>query len=193
MRSIVERMAGTCLRQRGIDGVERVLRWYLIHTKPARESLAAVNLERQGYQVHLPRVVQSDRRRGQWRERVVPLFPRYLFLRLCEGRQALGPVRYSLGVAGIVRFGASYAIVPDRIIDELRERADPETGLHRLVTPPVLVRGATVHFTNGPFEGLDGVFEREAGSARVVVLLNLLGQDTSVRVPAAFVLPGCAA
>jgi transcriptional antiterminator RfaH len=170
-----------------------MLRWYLIHTKPSREALADENLRRQGYRVHLPRMVHSVRRAGQWRECVVPLFPRYLFLQLDEGREALSPVRSSLGVAGIVRFGATYAIVSDGIISELRLREDPETGLHRLVKRPVLARGAAVHVTTGPFAGLEGVFEREAGCDRVVVLLNLLGQDAQVRVPADFVLPGYAA
>lgn len=170
-----------------------MLRWYVIHTKPARECVAEVNLRRQSYEVHLPRVVQPMRRHGQWRECTVPLFPRYLFLQLSEGCQPLSPVRSSVGVAGIVRFGTRYAIVPDQIIVQLRRRADPESGLHRLVNPPALERGATVHITRGPFEGLDGVFEREAGSDRVVVLLKMLGQDASVRVPADFVLPGYAA
>jgi transcriptional antiterminator RfaH len=169
------------------------LRWYLIHTKPARESLAQSNLQRQGYEVYLPRVLQCVRRRGRSCERISPLFPRYLFLRLSEGRQALSPVRSSFGVATIVRFGMSYAIVPDRIIAELMLRADPASGLHHLTGPPSLVRGAPVHISMGPFEGLSGVFERAAGSARVVVLLNLLGQDAPVRVPADFVLPGYAA
>lgn len=170
-----------------------MLRWYLIHTKPSRENVAEANLRRQGYRVHLPRMLHSVRRAGQWCECIAPLFPRYLFLQLSEGRQALSPVRSSVGVAGIVRFGTNYAIVSDRIMMELRLREDPETGLHRLVKRPRLARGAPVHITTGPFEGLDGVFEREAGSARVVVLLNLLGQDAQVRVPADFVLPGCAA
>jgi transcriptional antiterminator RfaH len=170
-----------------------MLRWYLIHTKPAREGLAEANLQRQGYTVHLPRMLHSARRHGQWRECVVPLFPRYLFLHLSEGRQALGPVRSSLGVTGIVRFGARYAIVPDEIILHLRLRADPESGLHRLANRPLLSHGAAVRITTGPFEGLDGVFEREAGSARVVVLLNLMGQDAPVRVPADFVAPADAA
>jgi transcriptional antiterminator RfaH len=137
-------------------------------------------------------MVHSVRRAGQWRESIAPLFPRYLFLQLDEGREALGPVRSSVGVAGIVRFGASYAIVSERIMAELREREDPQTGLHRLAKRPLLARGAAVHITTGPFEGLEGVFERAAGSDRVVVLLNLLGQDAQVRIPADFVLPGYA-
>jgi len=169
------------------------LRWYLIHTKPAREALAQTHLQHQGYELYLPRVLQSVRRRGRCRESITPLFPRYLFMRLSEGHQALSPVLSSRGVAGVVRFGASYAIVPDRIIAELRHRADPQSGLHRLMDPPSFVRGAAVHVTAGPFEGLTGVFERAAGSARVVVLLNLLGQEAPVRIPVDFVLPGYAA
>jgi transcriptional antiterminator RfaH len=174
-------------------GFRHMLRWYVIQTKPSRECVAEANLRRQGYEVYVPRMLQSVRRRGQWSECIVPLFPRYLFLQLSEGCQALNPVRSSVGVTSIVRFGARYAIVPDRIITELRLRADPESGLHRLANRCVLTRGASVRITTGPFEGLDGVFEREAGSARVVVLLNLLGQDAPVRIRADFVAPSCAA
>ena len=174
-------------------GFRHMLRWYVIQTKPSRECVAEVNLRRQGYEVYMPRMVHSVWRRGQSSQCVVPLFPRYLFLQLSEGCQALNPVRSSIGVTSIVRFGARYAIVPDRIITELRLRADPESGLHRLANRCVLTRGASVRITTGPFEGLDGVFEREAGSARVVVLLNLLGQDAPVRIRADFVAPSCAA
>ena len=174
-------------------GFGRMLRWYLIHTKPVREGVAELNLQRQGYETYLPRILRSARRRGRWCDHVVPLFPRYLFLQLSEGCQALGPVRSSVGVSGVVRFGTRYAIVSQQIITQLRLRADPETGLHRLAKPTSPARGAAVRITAGPFEGLDGVFEREAGSARVVVLLNLLGQDAAVRIPAEAVAPSYAA
>src|ERR1700723_2057629 len=174
-------------------GFGRMLRWYLIHTKPVREGIAELNLQRQGYETYVPRILTPARRRGRWCDHVVPLFPRYLFLQLSEGCQALGPVRSSVGVAGIVRFGTRYAIVSQQIITQLRLRADPETGLHRLAKPTSPARGAAVRITAGPFEGLDGVFEREAGSERVVVLLNLLGQDTAVRIPAEAVAPSYAA
>src|SRR5450759_423580 len=174
-------------------GFRHMLRWYVIQTKPSRECVAEVNLRRQGYEVYMPRMVHSVWRRGQSSQCVVPLFPRYLFLQLSEGCQALNPVRSSIGVANIVRFGTRYAIVPDQIIMQLRLRADPKTGLHRLFSRPLPARGAIVRITTGPFEGLDGVFERDAGSARVVVLLNLLGQDEPVRISGDFVATSCAA
>lgn len=169
-----------------------MLRWYLICTKPLAESCAQSNLERQGYEVYLPRLAQSALRRGRWREAIVALFPGYLFLRLSEGEQALAPVRSTVGVSQVVRFGARYAIVPDDIVRELRARADPVTGLHRTVSEP-FVAGAPVKIAAGPFDGLQGVFCRKAGADRVLVLLSLLGHDSAVRVPAGFVVPAHAA
>jgi transcriptional antiterminator RfaH len=162
-------------------------RWYLVYTKPCGEALAQTHLRRQGYEVYLPRIVQPIRRRGLWRDRIVALFPRYLFLRLREGLQTLGPVRSSVGVSGVVRFGSRYAIVPDPIVDGLQERADPQSGLHRMSPPSGLRPGDPVRIGMGPFDGLKGIFERADGAERVVVLLKLLGRDTSVHIPASFV------
>jgi transcriptional antiterminator RfaH len=160
-----------------------MLRWYLVHTKPASETLALRNLARQHYNLYLPRVMQTVRRAGRRYERVAPLFPRYLFLQVNEGHQALAPVVSTLGVRGIVRFGDRYTIVPDRVIRDLQARADPVTGLHRLNCGVKLNPGAPVRIWRGPFDGLDGVFEREAGADRAVVLLELLGQTAPVCVP----------
>jgi transcriptional antiterminator RfaH len=166
-----------------------MLRWYLIRTKPAAETVAQTNLERQGYEVYLPRLLQNIAWRQQRRERIGALFPRYLFLRLHEGSQALAPVRSSLGVSDAVRFGYRYAIVADGVVRDLRARADPRTGLHRLARPAPLAPGAAVRVTTGPFDGLEGVFERDDGAERSIVLLKLLGQDTPVRIPAECILP----
>jgi transcriptional antiterminator RfaH len=163
-------------------------RWYLIYTKPASESVAATHLARQHYEVYLPQVAQTVRRTGRRVERVGPLFPRYLFLRLREGEQALAPAAATVGVCGIVRFASRYAVVPEGVIHDLRGRADPVTGLHRISCVPKLEPGAAVRIRLGPFEGLEGVFERAAGAERVVVLLQLLGQNAPVCVPAESVL-----
>lgn len=170
-----------------------MLRWYLVHTKPGSEVVAQANLTRQGYSVYLPRLIRSERRSGAAIERIVPLFPRYLFLLLREEQQSLVPVRCSLGVTCVVRFGSSYAVVPENVIHELRSRADPMSGLFRLAPSSRLVPGSRVHITAGPFDGLEGVFQHAAGADRVIVLLSLLGHDALVRVPAFEVAPGHAA
>jgi transcriptional antiterminator RfaH len=156
--------------------------WYLVHTKPAGEATAQRNLLRQGYEVYWPRLVRMAVRAGRRRERIGALFPRYLFVRVNEGVQALAPVRSSRGVANVVRFGSQYAHVPERVVCDLRERADPQSGLHRLRAEEELVRGAAVRVISGPFAGLEGVFERRTGAERVTVLLTLLGQNARVHI-----------
>jgi transcriptional antiterminator RfaH len=166
-----------------------MLRWYLIHTKPASESVAQAHLQRQGYEVYFPRLLQPTRRRARWTDALVALFPRYLFLRLSEGEQPLSPVRSTAGVSCVVRFGTHYAVVPDHVVGELRARANPQTGLHRLSDHLPFAPGRAVRVAGHVLDGLEGVFEREAGAERVVVLLKLLGQDVPVRVPADLIVP----
>ena len=168
------------------------MRWYLIHTKPGSEVLAQSNLKRQGYGVYLPRLLQAVRQRGRWRDRIVPLFPRYLFLSLEEGMQPLAPVRSTVGVAQVVCFGTKYAIVPDQVVRNLQLRADSLSGLHRMESGSSFEPGMPVKMVDGPFDSLEGVFQRTAGTERVLVLLNLLGQNTSVHVPVDSVVPSLA-
>jgi transcriptional antiterminator RfaH len=173
-------------------GLERLLRWFLIFTKPCGEQTAQAHLERQGYRVYYPRLLCPALRRGRWSEKIVALFPRYLFVQLDAASQSLSPVRSTVGVASIVRFGPEASAVPDSLVRELIGRADPDSGLHRLAKGRRLEPGARVSIIAGAFEGLDGIFERAAGGDRVVVLLNLLGTSTPVRVQSGFVAPSAA-
>jgi transcriptional antiterminator RfaH len=96
--------------------------WYTVFCKPHGEKTAETNLENQGYAVYLPRLLTSRRRAGKWVKRIEPLFPRYLFLRPRDARQSLAPVRSTLGVTSLVRFGGQPAVVPDVVVDALRAR-----------------------------------------------------------------------
>jgi transcriptional antiterminator RfaH len=159
-----------------------MLRWYLIHTKPRAEPIARSNLERQGYEVYFPRLAHTVRRGQYWNQHVGPLFPRYLFLRVDVGEQALVPVHSTLGVSSIVRFGSRYSVVPDEVVEALRSDADPLSGLHRLRRPARIAAGSRIRMVEGPFEGLEGVLERADGDERVLVLLTVLGQEARVSV-----------
>lgn len=170
-----------------------MLRWYLVLTKPRSEATAKVHLERQGYGIFFPRLRELVLSRGRRIERVVPLFPRYLFSRLNVSSQSLAPMRSSVGVSEIVRFGRDYVVVPDAIVEDLMRRADPDSGLHVLKRRRSLEPGTSVQFVGGAFDGLDGIFERDDGDQRVLVLLRFLGREVSVRVPSAQVVPQRAA
>ena len=162
--------------------------WYLVYTKPLAERSAQENLQRQGFTTYLPRLRQLMRRRQRWVESIGPLFPRYLFLQLDGARQSLRPVHSTVGVSSIVRSGMRCAVVRDEVVADLRSRADPRSGLHRLQTAARFTRGTRVRIAAGPFYGINGIFERADGAGRVTILLNLLGQQMPIGFPTELVV-----
>lgn len=177
----------------GTRGCIRVLRWYLIYTKRAGEAIACENLNRQGYCAYFPRLLQPEKRNGRWSHHVVPLFPQYLFLQLDEGAQTLAPVGSTVGVTSIVRFGQRYAVVPDRVVEEIRSHADPTSGLHRQDRVARPAPGQSVKVRIGAFEGIEGVLTRQDGRERTVVLLTLLGYQAQLHVPSSYLVASRAA
>jgi transcriptional antiterminator RfaH len=175
-------------------GIERAmeLRWHLLLTKPSCERIAVANLERQNYGVYFPQVRKRVQRRGKWCDRLDPLFPRYLFVTIDATHQSLSPVRSTVGVVTVVRFGVEYITVPNHIIDTLRRSADPLTGIHELRSPEGIKRGEPVRIEAGVLSGLEGVFESDDGNHRVTVLLNLLGRETRIQVDAGCVIRSAA-
>lgn len=156
--------------------------WHLVHTKPRQESRAEENLARQGYTVYLPRARVARRRRGRLQRTVEPLFPRYLFIRLEPGVDNWAPLRSTLGVSTVVRFGRDAACVPDALIESLRAREDDEGLCDLQLAPPA--PGDRVVVIDGELAGLDGVFVTEDGDARAVILLDIVGRASRVRLPA---------
>jgi len=154
--------------------------WYLIHTKPRQERRALENLERQGYPCYLPMFLVQKIRRAKLTTVEESLFPRYLFIQLDIGPQGLdwGPIRSTMGVSRLVRFGVEAAKVDQRIISFLREhentfRAEPAEHF----TP-----GERLAVLDGPFAGLEAVFQITDGEKRVIVLIEMLSRQVKVAV-----------
>ncbi|NCF64231.1 MAG: transcription/translation regulatory transformer protein RfaH [Gammaproteobacteria bacterium] len=157
--------------------------WFAVYTKPRQERLALENLERQGFRCFLPMAVNPYQRRTDRKPRIEPLFPRYLFLNANADQQSLGPVRSTRGVVSLVRFGKQLATMPEPVMDAIYRRSDPETGLVRLEPVPVEV-GDRVRVFDGPFAGIEGIFKERKGEKRALLLMGMLGTESTVEVDA---------
>ncbi|MFO1496460.1 MAG: transcriptional activator RfaH [Lysobacterales bacterium] len=165
-------------------GRHALLNWFAVLTKPRAEGEAALRLAQQGFDCLYARTRRSVRAASGMLVRTESLFPRYVFLRSDPDLQSLAPVRSTRGVAGLVRFGGVPAVVPDLVIEQIRARMDPEDGFVRLQAP-VLTPGSPVRIHEGPFSGLDAIFEQYLGSERVRLLLVLLGSERGIVLPRA--------
>ena len=152
------------------------MHWLLAYTKPRSERLAEENLGRQGFEVLCPLMRAQKLRRRLWSWLEEPLFPRYVFVG-AHDQQAWAPIRSTIGVASLVRFGGVFASVPDALIESLRSAAeDPQ------ITRPVFKQGQKVRIVAGPYASLEAVFEMVDGEERAAVLLDLLSRQNRVRV-----------
>ena len=156
-------------------------RWYAVCCKPRQESVAEENLARQGFRVYLPRISIRKHTRGQWRNQIEALFPRYVFVQLDALLQSTTSIRSTRGAVGLVRFGGQAATVPDAVITRLLERQEKSSGLH-IYRPDDFKRGEPVRMIDGPLAGIDGVFAEADGDLRVIVMLDFLGKANEVKV-----------
>jgi transcriptional antiterminator RfaH len=154
--------------------------WYTVFCKPRGETIAERNLCNQGYGVYLPRLSVRRRNAGIWVDRVEPLFPRYLFIQPRDAKQSLAPIRSTLGVSDLVRVGGQPALLPQSAIAQLRACENFETGARSGHTQ--FKTGERVRFVDGPFTGLEAVFEMDLGRHRALVLLDILGKSNQLRV-----------
>jgi len=144
--------------------------WYAVHTHPRKEHVALENLERQGFESYLPVLRVQKVRRGKALMVHEAMFPRYLFVRLDSSVQGRSwtPIRSTLGVRTLVRFGDKPARVADELIDWLRKR-EREFNPQHLFRP-----GDAVVVTSGPFRGLEALYQGVDGEHRAMILLEIL-------------------
>ena len=154
--------------------------WYLIYTKPKMEDVAQENLERQGFATYLPKISINKRCRGRYREMIEAMFPRYVFIKLNMQVDNLMPIRSTIGVANMVRFGGLPAQVPVGLVSELQSSAD-ENGL-QYAPSETFQEGDQVEFINGALTGYRATFERYMSSERIAVLLDIVGKHTRMLV-----------
>lgn len=152
--------------------------WYLVVTKPQSEFKAQENLLRQGYEIYLPLIQTSRRRNGKLINRTEAFFPRYLFIYLDKETDNWSPIRSTIGVAGLVRFGGLPAAVPENMIASLKSNEN-EFGL-QVYRKKELKQGDKVEVIAGPFEGYTAIYQKMKNTERVSVLLDIVGKNTQV-------------
>jgi len=154
--------------------------WYLIHTKPRQERLAQENLERQGYTTYLPLAELRRRKRGRTTRVIDAMFPRYLFINLSDQTDDWRPIRSTIGVATLVKFGQVAAKVPEMLISIIQKRENSD-GIH-ILTYKDFISGDKVRIAEGPMEGFEGIFQCKTGKERAILLIELIQNHIRVEV-----------
>jgi transcriptional antiterminator RfaH len=146
--------------------------WYLIKTKPRQENVAIKNLENQEYSTYCPTV--------KIKKNNVVLFPGYIFIHLDKKRENWSPIRSTKGVLNFVRFGLNFAQVPDTVIEFLK--ANELINKEKLINLNKFKSGEKVQIIDGVFKNCVAIFKSSKSEERVILLMNLLGQQQTINI-----------
>ena len=145
-------------------------KWYLIKTKPRQEKKAKQNLENQGYRAFCPMVKINNK--------LVVLFPGYLFVQLNKKTQNWSPINSTKGVSHFVKFGLNFAKVPNSVVAFIKTNqhitADKLNNLNKFKP------GDKVQISDGAFKNYMAIFKCYKPDERIILLMNLLGHEQSL-------------
>ena len=154
-------------------------RWYVVQTQVNGEAKAAQNLQRQGYEVYLPRYLKRRRHARKMDFTAKPLFPRYMFVAVNLATQRWRSIQSTFGVTRLVCNGEDPAAMPDGVVAALKARED-DKGFVKLDLRPAFAPGDKVRVLAGAFMDNAGLFNGLADHDRVSILLDILGRRVRV-------------
>lgn len=159
--------------------------WYVVYSNPHKEEQAQFHLTLKGVECYFPRLCVPAP--GDRADRVVPLFPNYLFVRINIATEC-HLIVWTPGVKRIVSFGEEPIPIDDSVVRFLQHQASTG-GILRARSK--LKRGQEVEITGGPFDGLMGIIQSPPDNrGRVKILLKLLSRQVSVKFGVEFIKGG---
>ena len=144
--------------------------WYLIKTKPRQEKKAKQNLQNQGYLAFCPMAKINNK--------LVVLFPGYLFVQLDKKTQNWSPINSTKGVSHFVKFGLNFAKTPTSVIEFIK--ANQQITVDKLKDLNKFKSGDKVQISDGAFKNWIGIFKCYSPDERIILLLKLLGNEQSL-------------
>ena len=153
--------------------------WYALQHKPAQGDRALAHLQNQDIACFYPKIQVEKIKAGKRIQRLEPLFPGYLFVNLEHTDPSWAKLRSTRGVIRVVSFANKPAAIADDVIRHIKGSLDSVTQRGGLKP------GEAVQLGEGPFEGINAVFQAYDGEERAIVLINFMQKQQKVKVSVA--------
>lgn len=153
--------------------------WFAIETRPRHEKKVSARLRDGGVDVFLP--LAAEKRQWSDRRRIieVPVFPRYVFVRIEPTASARIPVLRADGVMSFVGNRGIGAAIPDAQVESVR-------NVISLAVPfshhAFLDVGQKVRIRGGALDGVEGVLKAINGDQSLVVSVEMICRSLAIRV-----------
>ena len=165
--------------------------WYVVNTYSGHENKVKEKLEMRAesmdmkdyiYRVVIPEEKVTEVKNGVTKERTKKMFPGYILVEMIMTDEAWFIVRNTPGVTGFIGSSGKGA-KPTPLQPYEVDKILGSMGMTRLEAGTDLQPGNKVKVIAGPFNGMEGKIDSlDLANNKVMVLLDLFGQETSVEV-----------
>ena len=166
-------------------------KWYVVNTYSGHENKVKEKLEMRTvsmgmedyiFRVIVPEEKVIEEKNGVKKEKIKKLVPGYILVEMIMTDEAWFVVRNTPGVTGFIgssgKGAKPFPLQPyevDKILNDM--------GMSRLEVNTDLKEGTLVKVISGPFSGMEGKVDSvDKDNNKLIVLLDLFGQETSVEV-----------
>ncbi|MEC8839371.1 MAG: UpxY family transcription antiterminator [Candidatus Neomarinimicrobiota bacterium] len=151
--------------------------WIAVYTKSRHEQTVVNELNKKNIESYCP----MFKERRQWSDRkkwvYFPLFRSYVFANI-EIKENIY-VLQTIGVNKIVKFQEKISIIPDQVIDNIKNIIEGEYNVEKA---DYFIKGDEVRVVSGPLKGLDGVVLDSRGTNKVIIKIEAIQQAFSVEI-----------
>ena len=151
--------------------------WIAVYTKSRHEQTVVNELNNKNIESYCP----MFKERRQWSDRKkwvhFPLFRSYVFANI-EIKENIY-VLQTIGVNKIVKFQEKISIIPDQVIDNIKNIIEGEYNVEKA---DYFIKGDEVRVVSGPLKDLDGVVLDSRGTNKVIIKIEAIQQAFSVEI-----------
>lgn len=165
--------------------------WYVVNTYSGHEEAVKEKLlmraESMGmqdyiYRVIVPETTEIEVKDGVKKEKKKKMFPGYVLVEMVMSDEAWYIVRNTPGVTGFIGSSGKGA-KPTPLLPQEIDRILVNMGLSRVDIESEIEIGDKVSIVDGPFKGMIGTVNSiDLENNRLIVMIDLFGQETSVEV-----------
>ncbi|MEW5722105.1 MAG: UpxY family transcription antiterminator [Thermodesulfobacteriota bacterium] len=156
--------------------------WYAVHTRSHFELKLYQALSLKAVAAFLPRIQVMSRRLDRRKKILVPLFPGYVFVNVPLTPENHLNILKTPGAVRLLGMNKKPTPVSALEVENMRilDGTDQAVQPHRYMR-----KGDLVRITNGPLEGLTGVYLRHKhGGARLVISVDVFRKSLAVEIDA---------
>lgn len=160
------------------------LRWYVIHTRVARERQASEEISGLGFEAYYPEYPKRRIHNHQIETILRPLFPRYIFARFDSQIPGWAWIKNGSKNVYSILMDMDRRPIPvgDDIITEIKTRSSASQDAVQAI--PSYESGQAIKIKAGPFQGFEGLFsDNPHDRAKCLIEILLLGAKRKVELP----------